>query len=437
MTSTDTSTSEFIIDDGVAPSVAFTEFSPIASHGYSLLTKAKRYGRWWILKGLKEEFREQNIYQNLLRKEFEIMITLQHPNIVATMGWEEVSGMGTCIIMEWIDGQNLKEWLTTKHPRHERLRVAYQLIDALRYIHSLQLTHRDLKPSNIMLTHNGSNLKLIDFGLSDTDSFAIFKQKAGTEGYMATEEHDSSVRRDIYSLGGILYDLKLCPMARTVINNCCAPLHQRYQHVEEVELALRRSMALPRRLAILALIFLVIAAFSYVFLTQHQSVYNVDHRTRYQTKLLSDSLRMSKIEIKQRLHDIQSQQVRLNQNSKLIQDSLQAKISELEQKEQTAIAYQQQLMKYQEEGKRVVDQECKAFNHKIKLPCKDLGDLSNNYITITNRLWERSKSYASSLPILEMDQLKIQNVIEIYAADKYTLPWLKILKKKGEEFTPS
>jgi hypothetical protein len=44
-----------------------------------------------------------------------------------------------------------------------------QLLDALKYIHSQQLVHHDLKLSNIMVTSNGNNVKLIDFGLSNTD----------------------------------------------------------------------------------------------------------------------------------------------------------------------------------------------------------------------------------------------------------------------------
>ena len=45
-----------------------------------------------------------------------------------------------------------------------------QLLDALEYIHSLQLVHHDLKSSNILITRNGQNVKLIDFGLSELDT---------------------------------------------------------------------------------------------------------------------------------------------------------------------------------------------------------------------------------------------------------------------------
>ena len=59
-------------------------------------------------------------------------------------------------------------------------RIAAELADAVAYVHLQQVVHRDLKPSNIMITHNGHYVKLIDFGLADTDSHAILKHPAYT-----------------------------------------------------------------------------------------------------------------------------------------------------------------------------------------------------------------------------------------------------------------
>lgn len=73
------------------------------------------------------------------------------------------------------------------------------------------MIHRDLKPSNIMITHNGQNVKLIDFGLSDSDSFCVLKSPAGTSGYIAPEQMlpgaKAEPRADIYSLGMVLGDM--------------------------------------------------------------------------------------------------------------------------------------------------------------------------------------------------------------------------------------
>ena len=63
----------------------------------------------------------------------------------------------------------LGEWLQTKPSKAARERVFMQIVDALEYIHRLQLVHHDVKGDNILVTHNGQNAKLIDFGLSQTD----------------------------------------------------------------------------------------------------------------------------------------------------------------------------------------------------------------------------------------------------------------------------
>ena len=83
-----------------------------------------------------------------------------------------------------VDGMNLRQWLETAKPnKRERKRVMNQLIDAVSYMHANQVVHRDLKPDNVMITRNGENVKLIDFGLADMDQYANLKQPSCTPGY--------------------------------------------------------------------------------------------------------------------------------------------------------------------------------------------------------------------------------------------------------------
>ena len=84
--------------------------------------------------------------------------------------------MGRTIVMEQVDGDTLQTLLSEKRLSPDlALRIASQTMDALDYMHSKQITHRDLKPSNIMVTHRGKNVKIIDFGLSDSDLFGVLK----------------------------------------------------------------------------------------------------------------------------------------------------------------------------------------------------------------------------------------------------------------------
>ena len=139
--------SGFVRPDNVLMTAQFTDFSTVLSRGCCLLVRAKRHGRWWMLKGLKEKYRQDAIYQVLLQKEYEITSQLQHPMVVSVFSLEEVEGFGPCIVMEWIEGMTLKEWLAQgRHTIKQRRYVADMLLEALAYVHSRQTQHRDLKP---------------------------------------------------------------------------------------------------------------------------------------------------------------------------------------------------------------------------------------------------------------------------------------------------
>ena len=191
----------------------FTDIEPLytSARGYAALYRAKRMGKWHVLKCLKAGHSGNPLYLGLLQKEFEIGYNLSHPNIAQTIGFESVDGLGPCIVMEYIDGQTLRSVLDErKMTRDEARQVILQTCKALEYIHSRQIIHRDLKPENIMLTGNGGNVKLIDFGYSDTDSYAVLKQPAGTRRYAAPEQmagQTADTRADIYALGVIIGEI--------------------------------------------------------------------------------------------------------------------------------------------------------------------------------------------------------------------------------------
>jgi len=257
MSDKDNSTSQYLIDDYEGISSDFIDVEQLPSRGgYCDLFKAKRYGRWYLLKCLKKEEATFPVYQQMFRKEFEIAVALQHQSVVQVMGLETVSlpgrGAALCIISEWIDGVTLSEFLqgsagNAQPTVYERRRVAVELAEALAYIHCQQVVHRDLKPSNIMVTRNGNYVKIIDFGLADTNSHAILKQPAGTMRYMAPEQMQTSVadvRNDIYSLGVILQEMNLGGRKfRKVVERCLRPMEQRYQQMDDLlkDLHSRRS----------------------------------------------------------------------------------------------------------------------------------------------------------------------------------------------------
>ena len=131
---------------------------------------AKRYGKRYLLKAISPEYQSLTDIRLLQEKEFSLGILLNHSNIAETYSLEEVPEIGRCIVMEYVDGMTLAQWLNSSPTRAQRERLLAQLLEVMEYIHGLQLVHNDLKSSNILITRNGQNVKLIDFGLSDTDS---------------------------------------------------------------------------------------------------------------------------------------------------------------------------------------------------------------------------------------------------------------------------
>lgn len=244
-----------------------------SEHGHSRVFRAQRMGKWHVLKCLKPQFADTPDYRALLRKEFELGYNLNHPNIVRTIGMEEVENLGVCIVMEYVEGRTLDDFLANnEHDAQQEEQMVRQLCGALAYIHARQMVHRDLKPSNILITDNGHNVKLIDFGLADSDSFAILKQSAGTPRYAAPEQLQSGApvdgRADIYALGKILQQLPFHSAKLQRIARRCSQTdrEKRFQTAEEIIKQLDKRQFISKK-AWLWLLAAVAVAFAAIWLS--------------------------------------------------------------------------------------------------------------------------------------------------------------------------
>lgn len=207
----DTTSSDFIFNGEANESWDFSDHKEIASRGFNVLFSATHKGCRYLLKGLKSEYRESEIYQLQMLKEYRLGKSLKHEHICQTYSIAEDAIAGRCIVMEYVEGRNLKQWLEQKPSAALRHKVFGEILSALDYCHKKQITHCDIKPSNIMVTSSGNDVKLIDFGLSDNDNYLLLKQAGGTKGYMAPEQEQSKpttdARTDIYALGCLMGEL--------------------------------------------------------------------------------------------------------------------------------------------------------------------------------------------------------------------------------------
>lgn len=245
----ESSSSGIVQNEFLTAEDTLTSYSELACSGFNRIFKIKRSGKWFLLKGLKQEFRNNPTYLELLKKEFALTSQFDHPNIVKAIAKENDARIGPAILMEYIDGDTLDVFLKKNPSKAIRQKVITELLDALQYIHSKQTIHRDIKPSNILITHNGSNVKIIDFGLSDADGYAILKQAAGTKKYAAPEQlvapKEVDCRTDIFAFGKMLQ--LIFPNKYTAIAKRCTQTdrEKRYDNIHQVKKAIKRRQRLP------------------------------------------------------------------------------------------------------------------------------------------------------------------------------------------------
>jgi serine/threonine protein kinase/Tfp pilus assembly protein PilF len=160
------------------------------------------------------------------RKRFEIeaqaAAALNHPNIATIFAIEEVDNQ-MFIVMEYIDGKELKEIIESKHvgaenfqplQRNDVINYAIQIAEGLEAAHKKGIIHRDIKSSNIMITDDGK-VKIMDFGLAKVKGTSGLTQTGttvGTIAYMSPEQSrgdEVDHRTDIWAFGIVLYEMIL------------------------------------------------------------------------------------------------------------------------------------------------------------------------------------------------------------------------------------
>ena len=166
------------------------------------------------VKILREEFAQDAELVRRFKNESKAICILDHPAIVKVYD-VSVTDKLQYIVMEYIDGITLKEYMTQRGGPltwKEVVHFAQQILDALDHAHQKGVVHRDIKPQNIMLVADG-RVKIMDFGIarfSRAESQAASEKAIGSVHYISPEQAKGDVtdaKADIYSTGIMLYEM--------------------------------------------------------------------------------------------------------------------------------------------------------------------------------------------------------------------------------------
>src|SRR6185503_15347888 len=163
----------------------------------------------------------------MLRREAQVLASLDHPNIAAIYGLEEADGVHV-LVLELVDGPTLADRIA-KGPiaMDDALPIARQIVDGLEAAHERGIVHRDLKPANIKVRPDGA-VKILDFGLAqafgpvvattgDMNRSTPLEAHTspagtlfGTAAYMSPEQvkgGDVDKRSDVWAFGCVLHEM--------------------------------------------------------------------------------------------------------------------------------------------------------------------------------------------------------------------------------------
>ncbi|HSE23940.1 MAG TPA: serine/threonine-protein kinase, partial [Pyrinomonadaceae bacterium] len=196
--------------------------------GQIYLAEDTKLKRKVSLKFLSPKFAEDRERVLRFEQEARAISALNHPNILTIHEIGEIQQV-QFIAGEFIDGDTLRQRLSTTINIDEAIDISIQVTAALVAAHRLNIVHRDIKPENIMIRRDDGLVKVLDFGLAkisaapgaSTDSVAtdaeteinIQTQEGlllGTVAYMSPEQargHKVDQRTDIWSLGVVLYEM--------------------------------------------------------------------------------------------------------------------------------------------------------------------------------------------------------------------------------------
>ncbi len=217
--------------DGLKPFGRYFLMDLLAQGGMAEIYRARMASaegasRLIVIKKIQAGYGQNPEFLQMFKSEIQVTMGFNHPNIVQLYDFGEEDHQ-PYIAMEWVDGKNLRQFMTRfaeakqTFPVELAAYIAEQSAAGLHYAHSyrdkisgspLNIVHRDISPQNVLISFEG-NVKVIDFGIakattnSEATRAGIIK---GKPSYLSPEQITGEAldgRSDIFALGAVLWEL--------------------------------------------------------------------------------------------------------------------------------------------------------------------------------------------------------------------------------------
>ena len=200
---------------------AFDEFEitkKIGSGSFSevFLAQDTILDRQVVLKQLSPDLTDDDREWDAFISEAQITASLRHPGVINVHALRvDESVPSAVLVLEYMNGGTLRDILDKRGTLdlREAWRLAFQVGNALGYLHQRGILHRDIKPENILYSEETGWFKLSDFGLvfhpDHPELEALNSGQPGTLKYMSPEQAQGKKidpRSEQYSFAAVLYE---------------------------------------------------------------------------------------------------------------------------------------------------------------------------------------------------------------------------------------
>ncbi len=177
-----------------------------------------RLDRKVAVKIMHPHLAQDEAFVNRFIREAKAAAALTHPNIVAVQdqGWNQGGIPAVFLVMEFIEGSTLREYLNERgrFEFNDAINYLTPILSALSAAHAIGIVHRDIKPENILISKEG-RIKIADFGLARGEIIgstmtAESSVILGSVSYLAPEQVQrgvSDARSDVYALAILAFEM--------------------------------------------------------------------------------------------------------------------------------------------------------------------------------------------------------------------------------------